>query len=921
MDLALCHSNMDFDCLSAQYALTRLYPGCKMVLSNQLTGNVRNFIALNRNLLPTVDIKYVDMTRVDRIFLVDCQHIERLDEAVRAALTSVLPGRAKGRMPASASAFPPIIIFDHHAPGATEGSGAGRGGAMPAPGAAGSQIEYVGASTTLLVEKIMTEAVPLTSFDATVLAIGIYEDTGCLTFAGTTSRDAACVAFLLSRGADLALVREYMRTRLEADQIELFETLLQQSMTLEVEGHRYLIAAHSTPDFVDGLAVITRQLLELQSCEGAFTIVHMRDRVHLVGRSDSRTLDVRQVVRAFGGDGHPGAGSAVIKGGDVHSIKAEVVELIRQMSVPQPVAKDIMVSPIRTIRPDISMDEAGRLMLRYAMDGLVVMDNDEPVGIISRRDIDQSRHHRLGHARVSGFMSRPVLTVPEDATLVEMQQLMVSEDIGRLPVLDGQKRLVGLVSRQDVLNSLYGQAGGGALVHRGSDRKSRRSGLAASGNNLSQRLQSFSAPIVEIIKVIGTAAQSADMTAYAVGGFVRDMLLERANFDLDFVIEGAAIELAETLARSDARFEIMARHERFGTANLLFKDGGIEQEVDLSTARTEFYEFPAALPEVEPSKLEQDLLRRDFTVNALAVCINPSRFGELVDHFNGVRDLERKVIRILHPFSFIEDPTRIVRAARFAGRLGFHLDPTTKEQAKRAVSMGIFDDLGGVRIKEELKLILQSAERIKCLSLLQELGGNLCYLDRQLSFSGGVKRSLRRAERLLARYGNLGLEQAYNGSEAQERFENWIVYLGVLLSELVPERVESVLLRLQLTNKQRDAILSGLDLHRQMPLSMGELSRSELYLVLKGRPLQSLAIAASIAQVGTDLRRALKLYFDELVDTSLEITGRDLLSLGFAAGPRLGQVLEQVLAARLDKKIAGKEEELKLAGELLMTDH
>lgn len=921
MDLALCHSNMDFDCLSAQYALTRLYPGCKMVLSNQLTGNVRNFIALNRNLLPTVDIKYVDMTRVDRIFLVDCQHIERLDEAVRAALTSVLPGRAKGRMPASASAFPPIIIFDHHAPGATEGSGAGRGGAMPAPGAAGSQIEYVGASTTLLVEKIMTEAVPLTSFDATVLAIGIYEDTGCLTFAGTTSRDAACVAFLLSRGADLALVREYMRTRLEADQIELFETLLQQSMTLEVEGHRYLIAAHSTPDFVDGLAVITRQLLELQSCEGAFTIVHMRDRVHLVGRSDSRTLDVRQVVRAFGGDGHPGAGSAVIKGGDVHSIKAEVVELIRQMSVPQPVAKDIMVSPIRTIRPDISMDEAGRLMLRYAMDGLVVMDNDEPVGIISRRDIDQSRHHRLGHARVSGFMSRPVLTVPEDATLVEMQQLMVSEDIGRLPVLDGQKRLVGLVSRQDVLNSLYGQAGGGALAHRGSDRKSRRSGLAASGNNLSRRLQSFSSPIVEIIKVIGTAAQSADMTAYAVGGFVRDMLLERANFDLDFVIEGAAIELAETLARSDARFEIMARHERFGTANLLFKDGGIEQEVDLSTARTEFYEFPAALPEVEPSKLEQDLLRRDFTVNALAVCINPSRFGELVDHFNGLRDLERKVIRILHPFSFIEDPTRIVRAARFAGRLGFHLDPTTKEQAKRAVSMGIFDDLGGVRIKEELKLILQSAERIKSLSLLQELGGNLCYLDRQLSFSGGVKRSLRRAERLLARYGNLGLEQAYNGSEAQERFENWIVYLGVLLSELVPERVEAVLLRLQLTNKQRDAILSGLDLHRQMPLSMGELSRSELYLVLKGRPLQSLAIAASIAQVGTDLRRALKLYFDELVDTSLEITGRDLLSLGFAAGPRLGQVLEQVLAARLDKKIAGKEEELKLAGELLMTDH
>lgn len=919
MDLALCHSNMDFDCLSAQYALTRLYPGCKMVLSNQLTGNVRNFIALNRNLLPTVDIKYVDMARVDRIFLVDCQHVERLDEAVRAALATVLPARAKGRV-SGASPLPPFIVFDHHLPGATTGDGGSRGGSVPAPVAPGSQIECVGASTTLLVEKIMAEAVPLTSFDATLLAIGIYEDTGCLTFAGTTSRDAACVAFLLSRGADLALVREYMRTRLELDQIELFETLLQQSMTLEVEGHRYLIAVHSTPDFVDGLAVITRQLLELQSCEGAFTIVHMRDRVHLVGRSDSRSLDVRQVVRAFGGDGHPGAGSAVIKGGDVQSIKAEVVELIRQMVAPQPVARDIMVSPIRTIRPDISMDEAGRLMLRYAMDGLVVMENDEPVGIISRRDIDQSRHHRLGHARVSGFMSRPVLTVPEDATLVEMQQLMVSEDIGRLPVLDGQKRLLGLVSRQDVLNSLYGQSAGGALVHRGSDRKSRRSAAGPSTVNLTGRLQSFSAPIVEIIKVIGAAAQQAGMTAYAVGGFVRDMLLERANFDLDFVVEGAAIDLAETLARTDSRFKIAARHERFGTANLLFREGNVEQEVDLSTARTEFYEFPAALPEVEPSKLEQDLLRRDFTVNALAVCINPSRFGELVDHFDGVRDLERKVIRILHPFSFIEDPTRIVRAARFAGRLGFHLDQTTKEQARRAVSMGIFDDLGGVRMKEELKLILHSGERLKSLSLLQELGGNLCYLDRQLFFTGGVKRSLRRAERLLARYGNLGLEQAHGGSEAQERFENWIVYLGVLLSELLPERVEAVLLRLQLTNKQRDAILSGLDLHRQMPLSMGELSRSELYGVLKGRPLQSLAVAASIAQVGTDLRRSLKLYFDELVDTHLEISGRDLLNLGYSAGPRLGRVLEQVLAARLDKKITGKEEELRLASELLLLE-
>lgn len=884
LELALCHSNMDFDCLSAQFALTRLYNGCRMVLSAQLTGNVRSFVALHRDKLPIQDIRYVDMSKIERVFLVDCQSLDRLDELTRNLLE-------KGIRPH----LPGLVVFDHH----NHRSSANND--LPAYIASGSQIEAVGACTTLVVERLMKEGVKLSPFEATVIAIGIYEDTGALTFSGATARDAAAVAYLLEQGADVGMIRDCMKVRFESEQQELFEALLKTALRLEVDGHRYVIASLKIPEYLDGLAAMTRQLLELESCEAAFAAVQMRDRVHLVGRSDSLSVNVQEIMREFGGDGHRGAGSAVLKGANPEHIKARLVDILKAHSKPLPNAEALMRSPVRTIKSDTTMDEAGRLMLRYNIDGLVVMEGDALVGIVSRRDIDQSRHHKLSHAKVSGFMSHPVISVDKHATLDEMQKLMVSQDIGRLPVVDEKGRLAGLVNRQDILDALSADSGRTHIYE-----KFNQSAWGTVHRNrqevsLAQHLTKLPAILHEAIEAVGRTADQLGLRVYTVGGFVRDLLLHLPNFDLDFVVEGPAISLADRLIEQDKRFSLVASHERFGTATLRFGD---EMLVDLSTARTEFYEYPAALPQVEPSNLSQDLLRRDFTINALAVSINEQSFGRLVDLFGGLSDLEAKVIRILHPFSFIEDPTRIVRAARFAGRLGFHLDTKTKEQARRAVGMGIFDDLGGVRIKEELKLILEGPERIKTLALLNELGG-LGYLDKLLHFSTSVKASMRRAERLLDRIADL------------ETGEAWVVYLGVLLSELPPDRSEAVLTRLQLTNKQKETVLDGLDLHRHMPVEMRHLKRSELFHLMKERPLGALAIAAAVAQIGTDLRRCLKLYIDELAQVKLEIGGKDLLALGFASGPRLGVALSEILDAKIDRKAVGREAELKLAAEIL----
>lgn len=301
------------------------------------------------------------------------------------------------------------------------------------------------------------------------------------------------------------------------------------------------------------------------------------------------------------------------------------------------------------------------------------------------------------------------------------------------------------------------------------------------------------------------------------------------------------------------------------------------------------------MPTVEPSKLEQDLLRRDFTINALAVCLNPGRFGQLVDYFGGMQDIKDRVVRILHPFSFIEDPTRIMRAARFAARLGFQLEPKSKEQARRAIAMGIFDDLGGVRIRTELKLILASPHRVSALDLLGDLGGRLRYLDAELEYGLPVRSLLRRAERLLEHY---------------PVDDGWLVHLGLLVSGLEKQRLENALDRLQLQVDHKQKILSGLRLPDQIGTPEAEPKRSQIYRLFHGQPKESLAIAACLARPGSLTRRLIKLYLEQLDNITIDLTGADLLKLGFSQGPQLGRLLDALLDARMDGKVKSRDDEL-----------
>lgn len=856
MEIVVAHNNMDFDSLAAQFAVTKLYAGTRMALGNVQAPNIREFITLYRDLLPIVDLQYVEVEKITHIFIVDCQHVERLDEIPRRLIT-------ENRVTHT--------VFDHH--GRVE-DGLVKGARDD------SAIEAVGSCTALLTRHLMERASKLSAFEATLLLIGIYEDTGCMTYSGTTELDARCVAYLLAEGADLNQVNNFINPKLGESQTELFQTLIANARPVTISGAKVMFSHANCERYIEGLATLTRRLLEVSSANAAITVVHMNDRTHIVGRSDTPSINVRTVAREFGGDGHPGAASAVTKEGTVEKLLERAEQLLERNSQPEVKASEIMHSPVRIVRPEVSMEEAGRIMLRYGQDGLVVMDQNELCGIISKRDVDKALHHDLGHAPVVGFMSSPVITIREQTTLSEIQTLMVKEDIGRLPVVDDDGHLTGIVTRKEMLATLFGTA-----TQPGEEPKlsSKRRRI-----DFRHKLSELDEPTRWLFSTIGKVAQSIGMSAYAVGGVVRDLYLNRPNFDLDFVVEGSAPELAHVLEQAyPGRFTLAAKHDRFKTATLIFH-AGQRREIDLSTARTEFYEYPAALPTVEASALENDLFRRDFTINALALALNEEDCGYVIDFFNGVSDIDNKLIRILHPFSFIEDPTRIIRAVRFASRLGFDLEQRTRKQAERAIEMGMFDNLGGFRLKEELRLICESAQRMNAFKLLNELGAGLRYLARELSFDDSAKFALRRAERILAR---------------NRISKSWVVYLSTLLTKLSVDELEATMERLVLANDEKQWIRDGLSLATELGAQSKWLARSEIYFLLHGHSDQSLAIAASVSAPGSSGRRWVKMYLDELRHVKPSISGVDLLQFGFPQGPEIKDALQRIHTARLDGEI------------------
>ncbi|MCX5705817.1 MAG: hypothetical protein NTZ92_07175, partial [Candidatus Omnitrophica bacterium] len=419
------------------------------------------------------------------------------------------------------------------------------------------------------------------------------------------------------------------------------------------------------------------------------------------------------------------------------------------------------------------------------------------------------------------------------------------------------------------------------------------------GLRMKEYIRKLPQEIQELINLAKDIAVRRNVRAYLVGGFARDLILGVKNFDLDIVVEGDGIAFAEEFSR-----ELQAkliRHRRFGTATALVK---LHLKVDFSTARKEFYPEPAHLPVVESGSLRDDLFRRDFTINAMAISIADHGFGELVDFFDGKVDLRRKKIRVMHKLSFIDDPTRILRAVRFEQRYDFRITPETLKFLKDAVRQKMLDKVQPQRLRDDLILILKENMPIKELRRINKLAG--------LSFlCSGLKGS----EKVFGLLGSVEKEIAwFRGLHPQRRhLDAWLIYLMGLLDQLDAADIKGIFRRFAFKKGEEKRILDYKGLSRDfiLKLSKKALKPSDVYALLEPLSYEVMLLIKAKYK-----NRNFKKYIEDFLGVysgmRIHLSGDDLRENGFEPGPHYQKIFRKILIARLDGKVRTREDELSL---------
>jgi len=422
-------------------------------------------------------------------------------------------------------------------------------------------------------------------------------------------------------------------------------------------------------------------------------------------------------------------------------------------------------------------------------------------------------------------------------------------------------------------------------------------GHARTRNVVKFMKERLSSRLITMLTKIGEVADEINCGAFVVGGFVRDLFLYRKNEDVDIVIEGDGIAFAKNYAALvGARIHT---HEKFGTAVIIFADGF---KIDVASARMEYYKFPAALPVVEMSSIKLDLYRRDFTINTLAIHLNPDKFGTLIDFFAARKDIKERVLRVLHNLSFVEDPTRVFRAIRFEQRFAFGMGKLTAGLIENAISMDFFKRLSGPRVFMELKQILEEENpvpaiiRLNDFSLLKEIHPTII-LDKNL------RTTLNSAKKVLAWYDLLFLDESYM---------KWVVYFLVLINQCDPQKSAEICDHFELAPKFRNIFnIKRFEVDQKIVWLENKLPvvNSKLYHQLSGLKTELLLYMMAKTRQ-KKVKKSISFYFTGLRQIRISLKGRDLKTMGVSPGPVYRDILDAVMNAKLNGQIKTRKDEI-----------
>jgi len=414
----------------------------------------------------------------------------------------------------------------------------------------------------------------------------------------------------------------------------------------------------------------------------------------------------------------------------------------------------------------------------------------------------------------------------------------------------------------------------------------------------------LSPSVMRILRQVGAVSEELKCSIFAAGGVVRDLLLGYDNIDVDIVVEGDGIALASIVAeRMDAK---ITAHHKFGTAELIFPDGF---KLDVATARVEYYEYPAALPQVESSSLRQDLYRRDFTINAMSVSLNQADFGELVDYFGGREDLHYGLVRVLYNLSFVEDPTRILRAVRFEQRYKIQIEPQTLKLLKDAVKQKVLQQVSNDRLWDELYHIMLEPEagkmfaRLDVLQVLPQVLPGVTYWEVQ-----PVLKGINKSIKILKEWG------------INDHADPWLPMLIAVLHWSSEEVAEQICIKYSLNKKQTEKVLATLKGWREAlrkiwkdPESnkISDMARIILDLPRESYPLLiTLLDEEWMKERFKDILKAIK-------ENKPLLSGKYIKSLGYKPGPIYRDALTELWRVRLDGLVTSEEEEKKFLNNYL----
>jgi tRNA nucleotidyltransferase (CCA-adding enzyme) len=872
MRIILTHEQADFDALASLLGAYLLDETYIPVLPRKMNRNVRAYVTLYGAELPFVDPRDLPNETVESIRLVDTQSMA----TVRGVTSDTR-----------------VHVVDHH-PIRSD-----------IPPAWTILSEDVGATTTIFVEDMQEHNGELSMIEATTLLLGIYEDTGSLTYTRTTSRDLHAASFLLEQEANLRIAGDFLNHPLSGEQQKLYDTLRNQLESYDIHGHTVVVACGNAQGLDEELSTVAHKLRDLLDPDALFMLITTRAGVQMIGRSTSDHIDVAEITARFGGGGHSRAAASLIKGRELDDVHDELLALLPEYVRPAVTVAEIMSAKPQVLTPETPVQEAAERMQRYGYEGYPVVKEGKVVGLLTRRAVDRAMAHRLNLTAASLMNGGEVVIHPDDS-IDRLQHLMTDTGWGQIPVIDETRGdIIGIVTRTDLLKILTPQ--------------STRQGRANFAVKLEAAMPRARLALLKLIAGIASEQKSA---FYIVGGFVRDLILETPSQDFDLVVEGDAIALARQLQeRYGGR---LTTHARFGTAKWMItgicvelsrilgepeEAGDLPEFLDLISARTEFYTHPTALPTVERGSIKLDLHRRDFTINTLALRLDSTHYGELHDYWGGVNDLREGLVRVLHPLSFVDDPTRMLRAVRFEKRFNFAIEKRTLELLQEARSL--LGQVTGDRIRHELDHILDESQRQEMLERLADLG-LLREIHSGLLWDDTSRENLGMLDFVDVRpLHGLKLDLGRGNNLRRLAYILWFIHLPV-------EKIQVILRKLRYPASQSKVVLMASHIWKDLPW-MANAKLSQIANRLEG--MHPLSIyAAFLAARDEGICTKFQKYIDRVGEVTPAVSGHDLRRLGLPPGPAYKRILGAIRDAWLDGKIENASQEQEYLEELLRNE-